>query len=164
MTDTDKTVAVFVEKENGEKVQVGWATPDQNGIRRVNLFEEYNNTATIRDVKFADVTPFEATADPQDEQAEPRTFEDSQQTFVDIDGDVIDEAPLPAAPVEDVPDEEQAADPIEDAPDSEEADDPTENEPEVIEGELEDDADDVEDVPEEFSPAPAVQEENSEQQ
>lgn len=103
MTDTDKTVAVFVEKENGEKVQVGWATPDQNGARRVNLFEEYNNTA-IRDVKFADVTPFEATADP------------------------------------------------------------TENEPEVIEGELEDDADDVEDVPEEFSPAPAVQEENSEQQ
>lgn len=124
MTDTDKTVVVFVEKENGEKVQVGWATPDQNGARRVNLFEEYNNTA-IRDVKFADVTPFEATADPQDEQA---------------------------------------ADPIEDAPDSEEADDPTENEPEVVEAELEDDADDVEDVPEEFSPAPAVQEENSEQQ
>lgn len=102
MTDRDKTVGVFVEDEGGERVQVGWSTPDNGGVRKINLFDAFKDTS-VKNVTF-------------------------------------DDAPLPAAPVEDAPDEELAAEPVDAgvAPeDSEPVVEATIEPDEVTEGELE---------------------------
>lgn len=147
MTDTDKTIPVWVDNE-GEKVQVGWATPDNGGVRKINLLEGFENTS-LKNVKFGDVESFETTLDPDETQEPPRTFQEfASEPFVDVDGEVlapaldetpgfVDTTPEPVeeptfqepevevtpeapAPVENAPEEAPLpSEPIEDAPDEE---------------------------------------------
>lgn len=85
----DKNVPVFVDND-GTKVQVAWATPADGGVRRINFLEEYNNTSfSGDDLKFGDEEPFVPVLDPDETQAEPRTFEESNEPFVDLEGDVL---------------------------------------------------------------------------
>ena len=111
---TDKTVPVWVDND-GQKVQVGWATPDDGtGVRKINLLDGFDNAA-IKNAKFGDIDPFTTDLDPAETQEPPRTFETDED--------------LPYIHDEDL----------------ENVDD--------------DDSDETEDLPEGFEPAPAVQEE-----
>ena len=163
---TDKTVPVFIDKD-GEEIQVGWATPDVDGVRKVNLLEEFNNVS-LTDVRFGDKEEFVSELDPETTQAPPRTFEEAQEPFEDIDGNVIDPVePLeltdpvyvaPAEPVQVAPEVPTTVDPL---PDTLPDDLPTDPHDVVFETpfESEDDVvDDVdpEDLPEGFAPSPAV--------
>ena len=120
---TDKTVPVWVDND-GQKVQVGWATPDDGtGVRKINLLDGFDNAA-IKNAKFGDIDPFTTDLDPAETQEPPRTFEDfASEPFVSVEGD------LPYIHDEDL----------------ENVDD--------------EDSDETEDLPEGFEPAPAVQEE-----
>lgn len=98
MTDTDKTVPVWVDND-GEKVQVGWATPDDGtGVRKINLLDGFDNTS-LKSVHFGDVDAFETTLEPEETQEPPRTFEEfASEPFVNIDGDVLEPAPAVVEP------------------------------------------------------------------
>ena len=190
MTDNDKTIPVWVDND-GVKTQVGWATPnDGTGVRKINLLDGFDNTA-LKNVRFGDIDPFETELNPAETQEPPRTYEDfASEPFVDIDGEVLEPAIDESEDfessgvtvvtqdaeivVEDVPDEELAAEPIDEgvAPEVVEAEIEPEEEIEPLLDEygfevwtqedadaLDDDSDETEDLPEGFEPAAAVQEE-----
>lgn len=147
----EKTVPVYVIDENGNHVQVGWATPDDgSGVRSVNLLAGYENTA-IASVHFGDVEPFQGSdLDPATTQEPPRTYEESVEPFTDLEGnevaptepevhydpevpqfgsevtapEEVPEVPLPAEPVEVAPDEEEVSEPVDNQPDDELEGDP----------------------------------------
>ena len=203
---TDKTVPVWVDND-GQKVQVGWATPDDGtGVRKINLLDGFDNAA-IKNAKFGDIDPFTTDLDPAETQEPPRTFEEfASEPFVSVEGEVLEpalseaddfdpsgvtvvtqdpEVVLPSEPIEDAPDEEAAAEPVDAgvAPeesendvllddegfetwtqeDADALDDTDEDLPYIHDEDLEnvddDDSDETEDLPEGFEPAPAVQEE-----
>ena len=187
---SDKTIPVWVDND-GTRVQVGWATPnDGTGVRKINLIDGFDNTA-LKNVRFGDIDPFETELNPAETQEPPRTYEDfASEPFVDIDGEVLEPAIDESEDfessgvtvvtqdaeivVEDVPDEELAAEPIDEgvAPEVVEAEIEPEEEIEPLLDEygfevwtqedadaLDDDSDETEDLPEGFEPAAAVQEE-----
>ena len=182
---SDKTIPVWVDND-GTRVQVGWATPnDGTGVRKINLLDGFDNTA-LKNVRFGDIDPFETEPNPAETQEPPRTYEDfASEPFVDIDGEVLEPAIDESEDfessgvtvvtqdaeivVEDVPDEELAAEPIDEVVEAEiepeEEIDPLLDEYgfEVWTQEdadaLDDDSDETEDLPEGFEPAAAVQEE-----
>ena len=81
-------VGMFVTGEDGKRTQVGWASAkDESGVRTF----EYS---------------------PGYEQTRPKnvTFEDDELAELAVVAN--QNAPLPAAPIEDAPDETQAAEPI----------------------------------------------------
>ena len=191
MTDNDKTIPVWVDND-GVKTQVGWATPnDGTGVRKINLLDGFDNTA-LKNVRFGDIDPFETELNPAETQEPPRTYEDfASEPFVDIDGEVLEPALDESEDfessgvtvvtqdaeivVEDVPDEELAAEPIDEgvAPEVVEAEIEPEEEIDPLLDEygfevwtqedadaLDDDSDETEDLPEGFEPAAAVQEES----
>lgn len=142
MTDTDKTIPVWVDNE-GEKVQVGWATPDNGGVRKINLLEGFENTS-LKNVKFGDVESFETTLDPDETQEPPRTFQEFASEPIDAGV-----APEDIEP-DDTDDEEGFIDTEGDLPYIHDED---------LENVDDEDSDETEDLPEGFEPAPAVQEE-----
>ena len=191
MTDNNKTIPVWVDND-GVKTQVGWATPnDGTGVRKINLLDGFDNTA-LKNVRFGDIDPFETELNPAETQEPPRTYEDfASEPFVDIDGEVLEPAIDESEDfessgvtvvtqdaeivVEDVPDEELAAEPIDEgvAPEVVEAEIEPEEEIDPLLDEygfevwtqedadaLDDDSDETEDLPEGFEPAAAVQEES----
>lgn len=126
------SVAMFVQGEDGRRVQVGWASPkDASGVRTFEYSPGYEETRP-KDVSFEDDELSQKIAEGQHD-ARTGNGEDGEEFDVNVQNektlDVVsnDEAPLPAEPVVDAPDEEKAADPITEAPDPEQADDPTEN-------------------------------------
>ena len=187
---SDKTIPVWVDND-GTRVQVGWATPnDGTGVRKINLLDGFDNTA-LKNVRFGDIDPFETELNPAETQEPPRTYEDfASEPFVDIDGEVLEPALDESEDfessgvtvvtqdaeivVEDVPDEELAAEPIDESVspevvkvelEPEEEIDPLLDEDGFEEwtqedaDALDDDSDETEDLPEGFEPAAAVQEE-----
>ena len=181
---TDKTVPVWVDND-GQKVQVGWATPDDGtGVRKINLLDGFDNAA-IKNAKFGDIDPFTTDLDPAETHepalSEADDFDPSGVTVVTQDPEVV----LPSEPIEDAPDEEAAAEPVDAgvAPeesendvllddegfetwtqeDADALDDTDEDLPYIHDEDLEnvddEDSDETEDLPEGFEPAPAVQEE-----
>ena len=123
------TVAMFVQGEDGRRVQVGWASPkDASGVRTFEYSPGYEETRP-KDVSFEDD---ELTQLIAEEQHEARTGDgsDGEEFEVDVEHEktlhptVNDEEPLPAEPVVDAPDEEKATEPVEAAPDAEKADEP----------------------------------------
>ena len=187
---SEKTIPVWVDND-GTRVQVGWATPnDGTGVRKINLLDGFDNTA-LKNVRFGDIDPFETELNPAETQEPPRTYEDfASEPFVDIDGEALEPAIDESEDfessgvtvvtqdaeivVEDVPDEELAAEPIDEgvAPEVVEAEIEPEEEIDPLLDEygfevwtqedadaLDDDSDETEDLPEGFEPAAAVQEE-----
>lgn len=137
---TDKTVPVWVDND-GQKVQVGWATPDDGtGVRKINLLDGFDNAA-IKNAKFGDIDPFTTDLDPAETQEPPRTFEEFEndvllddegfETWTQEDADALDDADEDLPYIHD----------------------------EDLENVDDDDSDETEDLPEGFEPAPAVQEE-----
>ena len=124
------TVAMFVQGEDGKRVQVGWASPkNADGVRTFEYSPGYEETRP-KDVSFEDDELSQKIAE---EQHEARTGDgnDGEEFEIDVEDArtlnpvVNDEAPQPAEPVVAAPDEEKAAEPITEAPDPELADDPT---------------------------------------
>lgn len=131
------TVAMFVQNDNGEKIQVGWASPkNDTGIRTFEMSPGFEDVRP-RDVSFEDD---ELSQEVAEEKFLAREGDgtDGDEFEVEVDpeeDDVVDpdatdwNAPLPAEPVVEAPNEEQAAEPIEEAPDAVEADETTEFQP-----------------------------------
>ena len=124
------TVAMFVQGEDGRRVQVGWASPKNNeGVRTFEYSPGYEDTRP-KDVSFEDD---ELSQQVAEEQHEARTgdgsdgegFEPIVENKAEFEVVTNDEAPLPAEPITEAPDEELAADPIDEQPDSEQADEET---------------------------------------
>lgn len=115
---SDKTVPVFVEQNGtGERVQVGWATPLEGGVRRLDLYPDYKNVpkGTLR---YGDEDDFQID---EDEPAAEADFSDNSEGYAAADTSYSfpafnsssdEDEPLPAAPVEDAPDAELAAEPV----------------------------------------------------
>ena len=128
------TVAMFVQGEDGRRVQVGWASPkDASGVRTFEYSPGYEETRP-RDVSFEDDELSLQVAEEQHEARQgdgsdapdfapivenetPEKLTENILTVHDIRDEV---APLPAEPVVDAPSEELAADPIDAGVDSEE--------------------------------------------
>lgn len=126
------TVAMFVQDEDGRRVQVGWASPkDASGVRTVEYLPTYEENRP-KDVSFEDDELSQKIAEEQHdarlgdgndgEEFEVVQVQENLLTVQDI-RDVV--SPEPTAPVEDAPNPEQAAEPITEEPDPELADDPT---------------------------------------
>lgn len=144
------TVAMFVQGDDGRRIQVGWASPkDESGVRTFEYSPGFENTRP-KDVSFEDDELSQEVAEDQHEartgdgtdgedfEIEVRPTHDDapfgsnpggtsgvQSSAVVENQAYTDNDPLPAEPVLDTPDESQAADPIDEQPDSEMADDPT---------------------------------------
>lgn len=121
------TVAMFVQGEDGKRVQVGWASPkDASGVRTFEYSPGYEETRP-KDVSFEDDELSQKIAE---EQHEARTGDGSDAP--DFEPVVENEEPEPlteniepTAPVEAAPDADKAAEPITVEPDPELADEPT---------------------------------------
>ena len=121
-------VAMFVQGEDGRRVQVGWASPkDASGVRTFEYSPGYEETRP-KDVSFEDDELTQLVAEEQHdartgdgndgeefapvvEQSENEPLQENLQTVHDIRDEVT---PLPAEPIVDAPDEEKAAEPIDD--------------------------------------------------
>lgn len=88
----EKNVAVLQE-QNGELVRVGWATPDNNGVRSIALDAEYKGKISYNGLVYGDDLPAAPVEDAPDVE-------------------------LAAEPVEDAADAELAAEPVDNAPDA----------------------------------------------
>lgn len=112
---SDKTVPVFVEQgDGGERIQVGWATPLEGGVRRLDLYPDYKNVSKGT-LKYGDEVVEEPEATEADfaDNSEGYAAADTSYSFPTFEAPSSDEdAPLPAAPVEDAPDAELAAEPV----------------------------------------------------
>lgn len=119
------TVAMFVQGEDGRRVQVGWASPkDESGVRTFEYSPRYEGTRP-KDVSFEDDELSQLVAEEQ-HGARLGDGSDGEDFQVQVEETIVDpEAPLPAAPVEDAPDAEKAAEPIEEAPNAEQTDEST---------------------------------------
>lgn len=139
------TVAMFVQGDDGRRVQVGWASPkDASGVRTFEYSPGFEGTSP-KDVSFEDDELTQLVAEEQHEAREG-DGSDGDEFEIAVEparedtpfGEVpAGETPAPvvegqavtdaqnAEPVVDAPDASEAAEPIEDAPDPELADDPT---------------------------------------
>lgn len=137
------SVAMFVQGEDGSRVQVGWASPkDESGVRTFEYSPGYENTRP-KDVSFEDDELTQLVAEEQHD-ARLGDGSDGEDFEVQVEEQVATvepEAPLAAAPVEDAPDVNKAADPVEDAPHAEEAAEPIEADVNELEEPVELDAD-----------------------
>ena len=123
------TVAMFVQGEDGRRVQVGWASPkDASGVRTFEYSPGYEETRP-KDVSFEDDDLSQQVAEEQHdartgdgndgEEFEVEAEEENLHTIQDI------REVLPSEPITEAPDEEKAAEPISEEPNPELADDPT---------------------------------------
>ena len=156
---TDKTVPVWVDND-GQKVQVGWATPDDGtGVRKINLLDGFDNAA-IKNAKFGDIDPFTTDLDPAETQEPPRTFEDAPDE--EAAAEPVDAGVAPEESENDVLLDDEGFETWTQE-DADALDDTDEDLPYIHDEDLEnvddDDSDETEDLPEGFEPAPAVQEE-----
>lgn len=103
-------VAMFIQDENGERVQVGWASAkDESGVRTFEYSPGFENTRP-RDVSFEDD---ELTQKIAEEQHDARVGSglDGAAFEVEVSGVTSEETPEDAEPVEDAPDAELASEP-----------------------------------------------------
>lgn len=119
------TVAMFVQGDNGERIQVGWASPkDASGVRTFEYSPGFENTRP-RDVSFEDDELTQKVAEEQHE-ARVGNGNDGEEFEVQVEAvDAVEVTPVAPQPVDASVDQTQDADRVEDAPDPEEADDPT---------------------------------------
>lgn len=139
------TVAMFVQGENGERIQVGWASPkDESGVRTFEYSEGFQGTSP-KDVSFDDDELTQLVAEEQHEarltdgtdgeEFQVEVHEEYPEGFVplpEVPLTPVDQSSLldtkvsnVPEPVDASPDETQDAERVEDAPDAEQADDPT---------------------------------------
>lgn len=114
---SDKTVPVFVEQgDGGERIQVGWATPLEGGVRRLDLYPDYKNVSkgTLKygdeDVEEPEVTETDFADNSEGYAAADTEGSYSFPTFTAPSND--EDEPLPAEPVEVAPDAELEAEPV----------------------------------------------------
>lgn len=130
------TVAMFIQDENGERVQVGWASPkDSSGVRTFEYSPGFESTRP-RDVSFEDD---ELTQKIAEEQHEARVGSglDGEEFEVEVSGvfvEPVEVTPTSPEPVDASVDETKDAERVEDAPDAEQADDPTDASVELYSG------------------------------
>lgn len=135
------TVAMFVQGEDGRRVQVGWASPkNSSGVRTFEYSPGYEESRP-KNVSFEDDELTQQVAEEQFEAQKPDGT-DGEEFKIEVLTDdnlnlVTNDEPqevVPAAPIQDIPDPELAADPIDAAPDAELADDPTDDAVELSSG------------------------------
>lgn len=106
------TVAMFVQGDDGERIQVGWASPkNAEGVRTFEYSPGFENTRP-RDVSFEDD---ELTQKVAEEQHEARLGDGSDGEDFEIQVEEADE-PVEVTPetprVDAAPDPEEAAEPV----------------------------------------------------
>ena len=107
MADNKHPVAMFAQNENGERVQVGWASPrDESGVRTLDYLAGYGIKSTD-DISFEDD---ELTQLVAEEQAAAREDENTDGEEFEIE--VSNETPESTEPVDASPDAELAAEPV----------------------------------------------------
>lgn len=116
---TDKhNVAMFIQKD-GEKVQVGWASAEENGVRTFEFSPGYEgeNRPALRNVSFEDdehtqevAAEQETTIDEYEEYSVENVEEDTEpyDSYPQSDDEGLDSPPIQV-----VPNEELAAEPVE---------------------------------------------------
>lgn len=123
------TVAMFVQGPDGQRVQVGWASPrDASGVRTFEYSPGFEGTHP-RDVSFEDDDRTQEVAEEQHE-ARLEDGSDGEEFEVEVDSNEDEPHENPVwgyvpDPVDASPEEEKAAEPIDAAPNAELADDPT---------------------------------------
>ena len=107
------TVAMFVQGEDGQRIQVGWASPkNAEGVRTFEYSPGFENTHP-RDVSFEDD---ELTQKVAEEQHEARLGDgtDGEEFEIQVKEDDAVVEVVPEAPrVDAAPDAEEAAEPVE---------------------------------------------------
>lgn len=109
----DKTVAMFVQ-QNGERVQVGWASPkNESGVRTFDYLAGFENTRP-RDVSFEDDELSQQVAAEQEDNPDDEQF----QVKVEPEADDWDNQDAPEPATEDDVDDNypQAGDEGKDSP------------------------------------------------
>lgn len=108
------TVAMFVHNENGEKVQVGWASPkNETGVRTIEMSPGFEDIRA-KDVSFDDDENSQEIAELQFESRDPDGTDGDDFEVVVSETDTIEET-LPAEPVDNFENaSENEADPVED--------------------------------------------------
>jgi hypothetical protein len=125
---------MFVQNDNGERVQVGWASPkDESGVRTFEYSPGFQGTRP-RDVSFEDD---ELTQKVAEEQHNARLGDGTDGEKFEVEVQPADEpvevTPVAPEPVDASPDQVEAPR-VDAAPDAEQADEPTEDSVELNTG------------------------------